>query len=80
MSRLRLLPTPTTASSLSSAVETATVVTAEDAAVAVEAASVVMASVAADVAEREDGVVPAATPPRRRPRGRASATCGGDEG
>lgn len=68
-------------SSLSSAVvETATVVTAEDAAVAVEAASVVMASVAADVAEGEAGVVPAATPPKRRPRGRASATCGGGEG
>lgn len=80
MNRLRLLPTPTTVSSLSSAVvETATVETAEDEAVVVAAASVAMASAAADVAEAEVVAVPAATLPRRRPRGGASVTCGGGE-
>lgn len=53
--------------------------TAEDEAAVVEAASVATASVAADAAEAEGGAVPAATPPKRRLRGRASATCGGDE-
>lgn len=53
--------------------------TAEDEAVVVEVASVAMASAAAAEADPEVVAVPAATPPKRRPRWRASATCGGDE-
>ena len=69
------------ASSLSNVVvETAMVETVEDGAVVVEAVSAAMASVAADVVDPEVVVVPAATLPRRRLRGRVSATCGGDEG
>lgn len=54
----------------------------DEAAVAVEVASVAMASVAADVAAPEAVIVavPAVTLPRRRPRGRVSATFGGEEG
>lgn len=53
----------------------------EDEAVVVEVASVAMASVAADVVAPEavTAAVPAVTLPRRRPRGRVSATYGGDE-
>lgn len=69
-----------TVSNLSSVVvETAMVETAEDEVVAVEAASVAMASVAVDVVAPGAGAAPAVMLPRRRPRGRASATCGGDE-
>ena len=77
VNRLRPLPIPTTVSSLSSAV----VETVVDVAVVVEVAFEAMASVAADVVAPEavTVAVPAVTLPRRRPRGRVSATCGGDE-
>lgn len=54
--------------------------TVEDAAVAVEVVSVAMASVVVDVVAPEADIVevPAVTLPRRRPRGRVSATCGGE--
>lgn len=62
-------------------VETVMVETVEDEAVVVEVVSEAMASVAVDVVAPEvvTEAVPAVTLPRRRPRGRVSATCGGDE-
>lgn len=55
--------------------------TVEDEAVVVEVASEATASVVVDVVAPEvvTVAVPAVTLPRRRPSGRVSATCGGDE-
>lgn len=55
--------------------------TVEDEAVVVEVASEATASVVVDVVAPEvvTVAVPAVTLPRRRPRGRVSATFGGDE-
>lgn len=55
--------------------------TVEDAAAVVEVASEATASVVVDVVAPEvvTVAVPAVTLPRRRPRGRVSATYGGDE-
>lgn len=55
--------------------------TVEDVDVAVEVVSEAMASVAVDAVapEATTGAAPAVMLPRRRPRGRVSATCGGDE-
>lgn len=71
-----------TVSSLSSVVAgTVMVETVEDEAAVVEVASEATASVVVDVVAPEVVTVaaPAVTLPRRRPRGRVSVTCGGDE-